>query len=378
MPCRSPLSEFYARFGRAPHERASAPGRVNLIGEHIDYNGGHVLPIALPQRTYVEIALRTDRQVRAYSTNIPDAEATIIYERGCEARGRGWADYIQALTHVLDQEGHPVPGFDIYVRSDVPVGAGLSSSAALEIAVLRVLRNACSLPLDDAELARVAHRSETEFVGAPVGIMDQMASSLATDHAALLIDTRTRQFTRLPLPPAVELALVDSGVTHNHASGEYRVRRAECERAAALLGVPLLCDIPIADIARTQQLPSPLDRRARHVITEQARVLSAVDAIRISDVEQLGRLFLESHASMQHDYEVSVGAVDELVSIAAETPGGLGARMTGGGFGGAVLILCREGRARDVATQALDNYRRTGHPDGSIILPVSSSAGHAS
>ena len=171
----------------------------------------------------------------------------------------------------------------------------------------------------------------------------------------------------------MELALIDSGVPHSHASGEYRVRRAECERAAELLGVALLCDIPAADIARTRQLPPPLDRRARHVISEEARVLTAVEAIKGGDIEQFGALLLESHASLQHDYDVSVAAVDELVSASMGAPGVLGARMTGGGFGGAVLILCRAGSTRDAAAQVLRDYRQSGHAAGSIILPVSAS-----
>ena len=364
------MTDFEALFHHPADGRASAPGRINLIGEHIDYNGGHVLPLAIPRRTFVEVRLRADRHVHAFSASVDEELREATYERGAEAPGRGWIDYVQGLTHVLDREGHDVPGFELHVTSELPVGSGLASSAALEIAVLRALRSVCGLPLDDVALARIAHLAETEFVGAPVGIMDQMASSLASEDAALFLDTKTRTFTRTPLPRDVEIALIDSGVAHRHASGEYRSRREECQRAAALLNVSLLCDMPLGDLRRAEQLPPPLNRRVRHVLTEEARVLAAVEAMKAGASEQLGRLFVESHVSMRDDYEVSVFEVDILVDAAVRDPDALGARMTGGGFGGAVIILCRRTKAAAVASNVLASHRAAGQTASRIVLPL--------
>lgn len=246
------VPRFEALFGRPPKVRVQAPGRVNLIGEHTDYNGGFVLPMAIPQQTRVELAPREDRTVRAFSANLPRDVRLGTYELGQEQKGRGWLDYIQGVTQVLRLDGHALGGFDVWLTSDVPPGSGLSSSAALEVALLRGLREAFGLTLDDVRLALLGQKVECDFVGAPVGVMDQMASSLAGGGAALFIDTRTLQYERVPLPPGVESVVINSGVTHSHAGGDYRVRRAECERAAKLLGVEQLRDLPDAELPRAR------------------------------------------------------------------------------------------------------------------------------
>jgi galactokinase len=363
------LTDFASRFGRPPAVTASAPARVNLIGEHTDYNGGLVLPMTLPLRTTVQLALRDDRQVRAVTTSLPGGPAEAEYARGREARVHGWIDYVQAVTRALDEHHPDGPGADLLIESTVPVGGGLASSAALEVAVLRAFRAACALPLDDLAVAKIAHAAETGLVGAPVGIMDQMAASLGGEDAALFIDTRTLVTERVPLPEAAELAIIDSGIEHHHATNEYRVRREECERAASALGVPQLGDLGPSDLARVGALPPPLDRRARHVITEDARVLAAVDAMRRGALETLGRLWLESHASMRDDFEVSTPDVDCLVALAADQPGVFGARLTGGGFGGAVILLCARGRARSVADRIRADYHARTARDGRVLLP---------
>ena len=363
------MTAFQDVFGRAAETRASAPGRVNLIGEHTDYNDGFVLPIALPLRTRVEIAVRADRRVEVFSSTMPADSARGAFARGHEARTGRWVDYVQGVTQALDRRGVDVPGFDLFVASDVPAGAGLASSAALEVAVARVLRERCALALDDVDIARVAHDAETTLVGAPVGVMDQMAASLADAGAALFLDTRTLAYERLPLPPDTELAIVDSGITHRHASGEYRQRRAECERAAAMAGVPALRDLTPSALAALP-LPAPLDRRARHVVTENARVLDAVAALRRGDAPALGRLFGASHASMRDDYDVSVPAIDAIVEFAVEEADVFGARLTGGGFGGAVIILCREGAAGRVAHNVMARYHRRPGGSGRVLLPT--------
>ena len=271
---------------------------------------------------------------------------------------------------MLAQQGVELGGFDLAVRSDVPVGSGLSSSAALEIATLRAIRSLFDLALSDVDMARAAQRAEVEFVGAPVGIMDQMACSLAGEREALFLDTRTLHFERIPLPDALDLVVLDSGVAHQHAGGEYVTRRRESEEAARRLGVRRLRDIGLDALPQVAVLPSPLASRARHIITENHRVRQARGALLGGNLVALGELFNASHASLRDDYEVSVPAVDLLVDLAASAPGVFGARMTGGGFGGAVVIAAAGGRASEVASGVRSAYaRRTGRV-ASILIPV--------
>ncbi len=348
---------------------ASAPGRVNLIGEHTDYHDGYVLPMVLPQRTSVQLARRHDQCVRAASAGVADTWVT--YEVGRESAGRGWLDYVQGATVVLARQGVEVPGFDLRVTSTVPSGAGVSSSAALVVSVLRGLRLLCELEYDDTQLAQLAQHVETDFVGAPVGIMDQMASSVGRDGEALFLDTRTLEYERVPLPPVLEIIVIDSGVTHRHAGGAYSERRSESFQAAALLGVERLRDVPTAQLGRLAQLPPLLARRARHVVTENARVLAAVAALRGGDATTLGVLFLASHASMRDDYEISTPEVDTLVEIGARHPDVYGARMTGGGFGGAVVMVARAGCGKVAATEISRAYEQQVSRTAVVLLPMS-------
>jgi galactokinase len=347
--------------------RADAPGRVNLIGEHTDYHDGFVMPCAIPQRTRAELRVREDRTARVSSAQA--GGAAIEYEVGVETPGRGWADYVQGVTFILDRCGHKLSGFDLRLDSSVPVGSGLSSSAALEVAVLRALRRAFDLELDDVELARVAQRAEVEFVGAPVGIMDQMASSLAAEGEALFLDTRTLGFERLPVPSSIEIVVIDSGVTHQHAGGDYVTRRRESEAAAQALGVSRLRDVGVDALPRIAQLAEPLSRRARHIVTENARVLEAREAMRRGDAVRLGELFVASHASMRDDYEVSVPAVDLLVELAMQERDVYGARLTGGGFGGAIVIAAAAGRGAAVAHAVAREYSARRAGAGRILIP---------
>jgi galactokinase len=360
------LSEFEEIFGRVPDTVASAPGRVNLIGEHTDYNGGYVLPLAIPQRTRVELARREDELARVVSANV-DEGAPLSFELGHEKREGRWLDYVQGSVLALRGAGFIISGFDARIASEVPVGSGLSSSAALEVGVLRALRAAFDLDLGPVRIAMIAHRAETEFVGAPVGIMDQMASSLASEERALFLDTRTLDFKEVPLPSDAELLVIDSGVKHEHATGHYSTRRAECEAAARLLGVQELRDV--TDPGQASRLPAPLKARARHVITENARVLSAIAAMDASDSETLGALLNASHASLRDDFEVSTVDVDRLVQLAQMEPDVFGARMTGGGFGGAIVALARRGAGRRVAERIRHAYDAAGRPKATVLLP---------
>jgi galactokinase len=365
-----PLREIFERqFGRAAEIGESAPGRVNIIGEHTDYNGGFMLPMALPHRTDVLLARRQDPLVWVRTLDLAGTSPLAHYVLGEERRQGGWLDYIQGVTHIARSMGNSVAGCDLLISSTVPIGKGLSSSAALQVSVLRALNRAWHLDLDDLSIAKLAHRAETEFVGAPVGMMDQMAASLGSQSAALLIDARSLAFESVPLPEAVELAVLDSGISHNHASGEYRVRRRECEEAAARLGVAQLRDLGESDLPRLDQLPPTLARRARHVITENARVLATVTAFTELDIVAAGALVSASHASLRDDFEVSTSEIDRLVQLATAECDVLGARITGGGFGGAIVALCRKPHATAVARRVIESYRALTGRNGAVLLP---------
>ncbi len=358
------FAELYAR---SPSAHGEAPGRVNLIGEHTDYNGGFVLPAAIPRSTIVDLAPRRDRTVRVWSAQFPDADP-VEYQLGEERRRGDWVDYVQGLTWVLAHDGLNT-GFDARVESSVPLGSGLSSSAALEISLGRAVRDAFGLQLDDVTLAVRGRRVETDFVGAPVGIMDQMACSLADTSSALFLDTRSLEYRRIPLPAASALIVIDSGVTHRHAGGEYAVRREECARAATLLKVHELRDVTADDLDRVNTLPEPLNRRARHVVTENARVLDTVRALEAGDLTSTGRLFLESHASMRDDFQNSVPPIDALVEVGRNVPGIYGIRLTGGGFGGSVVALADRSTALAAAQAIVTTHNRTSQATARVLVP---------
>ena len=364
---------FRRMFHREPDVVASAPGRVNLIGEHTDYNGGYVLPMAIPQRTWTAVARAGDQQARASSRNLGGGDRIREFTVGGEVVTKSWVDYVQGVTQAVARDGHVLGGFDLAIVSDVPLGSGLSSSAALEVAVLRALRDLFGLHVDDVRLAQLGQRAENDFVGAPVGVMDQMAASLADDRTALFLDTRTLQYEQVPLPAGGGLVVINSGVAHNHASGDYRTRRAECERAAAALGVPQLRDLGPADLARIATLPDPLARRARHVVTEDERVLESVAAMKSGDLRRLGELFTASHTSQRDDFEVSVREIDLLVDLAQSEPRVFGARLTGGGFGGSIVAIVEAGASAAIGERVALAYRERSGKTATVLVPQSQS-----
>jgi galactokinase len=364
------MSNFQSLFGRPPTVTADAPGRVNLIGEHTDYNGGFVLPTAIPQRTHVALAPRSDQTVRVWSSAKRKTGGVLCYVLGAEAQRKDWLDYIQGVTLVLRTVGHIFSGFDAHIESTVPLGSGLSSSASLTVSLMRALRVAFALALEDVEIARIGQRVENEFVGARVGIMDPMAASLADEGTALFLDARTLAFERVPLPAGADLVVLHSGVVHGHAAGEYNTRRGECEQACALLSVRELRDLTAADLPRVNALPEPLNRRARHVLTEDDRVLAAVKAMRDRDLVQLGQLFYASHDSMRDDYQVSVPEIDLIVDLARAEPAIFGARLTGGGFGGSLVMLARSGTGRSVAQRIARTYAERSGCRPRVLVPM--------
>jgi galactokinase len=376
----SPYRRFAAHFGADPTVVEEAPGRVNLIGEHTDYNGGLVLPVAIARRTRVALAVRDDDRVRLVSADEAMAAggSALEYTLGAERRTERWIDYVQGCTAALAADGHALRGFDALVTSRVPIGSGLSSSAALEVAMLRALRKAFDLALDDVTLARVAHRAEHDFVGARVGIMDQMAASLGDETTALFLDTRAETWERVPLPAGLGVAVIDSGVTHRHAGGGYNARRAECERAAALLGVESLREVDADGLGRALDLPPPLDRRVRHVVSENARVTDAVAALRAGDTRRLGAILIAGHASLRDDFEVSTPEIDRLVTLARADADVLGARLTGGGFGGAVVLLAHAAAAAEAARRVAAAYAAEVPWGGTVLIPVAADPGETS
>jgi galactokinase len=371
MPDAPASPAFVELFGAPAEADATAPGRVNLLGEHTDYHDGFVLPTTIPQRTHAAVRARADRRVHVWSAGT--SSEVEQYVLGSETPGRGWLDYVQGLTLALSRRGFELPGFDLRLHSAVPIGAGVSSSAALEVSVLRALRTRFALALDDVELARAAQAAETDFVGAPIGIMDQMASSVGRDGDVLFLDTRTLAFERIPLPGDADLVVIDSGIAHKHAGGDYATRRRESFDAAAQLGLGRLRDAGPDALVRLATLDPLLARRARHVITENQRVCDAVAALRRDDLQAFGRLMNASHTSMRDDYETSTPEIDLLVGIAQQDADTLGARLTGGGFGGAIVALVRAGAGAHVGARIVSAFKSAAGIDATVLV-----AGHVS
>ena len=363
------FSEFY---GAEPAITTSAPGRVNLIGEHTDYNGGFVLPTAIPQRTRVELTPNSSRRARVYSGNIPNSFKE--FQIGAEIKQHKWTDYIQGVCKIVREAlgDGAILGFDARVESTVPMGSGLSSSAALEVSFFKALRKAFKLPLTDIEIAKLCQKVENEFVGARVGIMDPMACALADQGTALFLDTRSMETRKVHLPDGVELIVINSGVSHSNVGGDYNTRRAECEKACAELKIHELRDLGIQDLPRLQNLPQVLLKRVRHVITENQRVLDAVNIIETDEAgagEKLGKLFYESHQSMRDDYAVSIPEIDTLVEIAMQDADVYGARLTGGGFGGSIVCLAKIGKATEASRRIVAEYNGKTGRRGTILVP---------
>jgi len=365
---------FEAVFGTAPDGLWSAPGRVNLIGEHTDYNEGFVLPFAIDRRTVVALGLRGDRRVRVAST-FADELAEIDLDELAPETLAGWSAYPLGVAWALGEFGadlSAVPGVDLFIDSDVPVGAGLSSSAAIESAIALALNDVWHLGLDRRTLARVGQRAENVAVGAPTGIMDQSASLLGQVDHAVFLDCRSLETELVPLGLAeagLAILVIDTGVKHSHATGGYGERRAACERGAAAMGASSLRDLTVDDLPRAQQLLDDVTfRRIRHVITENQRVLDTVAMLKAEGAQGIGELLDASHRSMRDDFEISVPELDLAVETAVGA-GALGARMTGGGFGGAAIALVRLADLSRVQV-AVDNAfgeHAFGQPDTFVV-----------
>lgn len=383
-PAQRVTDAFRETFGGEPDGRWWAPGRVNLIGEHTDYNDGFVLPLALEQGVAAAARVIAEPVLRVRSVQQEDPVEIALADIAPGAV-EGWAAYVAGVAWALREAGHDVPGLEIVVDGDVPAGAGLSSSAALECAVAVAWNDLAGLGLGPADLVAVARRAENDVVGAPTGGMDQMASVFGRPGHVVFLDMRTLHVEPVPFdPPGAGLALlvIDSHAPHAHVDGEYAERRRSCEEAARILGVPALRDVAADDLAEALAALGDgahadlLRKRVRHIVTEDARVLEVVDALRSgADPRTVGTALTASHVSMRDDFEITVPEVDTAVA-AALAAGAHGARMTGGGFGGCVLALV-EVDAVDATVRAVETaYADAGYHPPSAFVAVASDGAH--
>ncbi|MFF7280363.1 galactokinase [Streptomyces griseorubiginosus] len=343
---------FTELYGTEPDGVWSAPGRVNLIGEHTDYNDGFVMPFALPHTAVAAVSRRTDGVLRLHSADVEGGVVELRLDDLAPESDRNWTAYPAGVVWALREAGHPVTGADVHLTSTVPAGAGLSSSAALEVVVALALNDLFELGLQRWQLARLCQRAENVYVGAPTGIMDQTASACCETGHALFLDTRDLSQKQIPFDLAAEgmvLLVVDTQVKHSHSEGEYGKRRAGCERGAALLGVDALRDIPYGELdAALDRLGDDEEavRLVRHVVTEDERVEKVVALLESGETRAIGPVLVAGHASLRDDFRISCPELDLVVDTALAS-GALGARMTGGGFGGSAIVLAE---ASDVET----------------------------
>jgi len=354
-----------------------APGRVNLIGEHTDYNDGFVMPIAIELYVWVAIAPRVDRKLLVRSL-FPDAAEIDLEARTPRARNH-WSDYVQGVAVILARAGCRLQGANLLIRGDVPIGAGLSSSAAIEVAAALALLDNSELVTDRVELARLCRSAENEFVDARVGIMDPFVSCCAQAGRALMLDCRSLEYRLLPLPPGVSLITCNTMVKHRHASGEYNSRRAQCEEGVRLLSRSLPNIRALRDVTAEElelhghDLPETIRKRCRHVVLENARVSAAAAALQDGDLATFGRLMKESHRSLRDDYEVSCPELDLMVELAEKQEGVYGARLTGGGFGGCTVNLVKSEAAPQFERSASGEHEKATGISPQIL--VTSAAG---
>lgn len=353
------IDVYRRHFGAEPDMLFRAPGRVNLIGEHTDYNDGFVLPAAIHRQTVVAIGRANSRVIISIASDFGEDLDRFALDRPIDVVSPDWANYVRGVAQAMLAEGIELTGANLALAGDVPLGSGLSSSAALEVAVGTALAGIAGQAIDPTRMAKLAQRAENEFVGCACGIMDQLISTRGEAGKALLIDCRSLECTPVPLPDGVSIIVAHSGVRHAHAGGEYNDRRVQCEAAARHYGVVALRDLTIAQLETGKQgLDDVAYRRARHVVTENARTLAAADALRFGDLQHLGELMEQSHRSMRDDFEITVPAVDDLAKVmAAPLYGEGGARMTGGGFGGCVVAVTTDSKADLVVGAIANNYR---------------------
>jgi galactokinase len=361
-------ARFRELFGATPRI-FRAPGRVNVIGEHTDYNDGYVMPAAIQFYTWVAASKRDDRILEAYSDRF-DEKITLSLDTLAGPPRRHWSDFIRGVAVVLQNAGYNLVGANLVIHGEVPLGAGLSSSASLEVATALALISLSAIDVPRLELAKLCQKAEHEYVGTLCGIMDQFIAVFGAAGHALMLDCRSLEYQLLSIPQDVRLVVCNSMVRHELASGEYNRRRADCEDGVRLLqphlpGIRALRDVSVSDLnAWKQALPERVYRRCRHIVTENQRVLAAAKALRAGDTAEFGQLMYQSHASMRDDYEISSRELDLLVDLASSQLGVYGARMTGGGFGGCTVNLLRADHSAAFKEDIARAYR-----DATGIIP---------
>ncbi|MEV2246827.1 galactokinase [Streptomyces sp. NPDC049970] len=375
-------ASFTELYGTGPEGIWAAPGRVNLIGEYTDFNGGFVMPLALPHTARAAVARRTDGRLRLHSTDVPGGVVSLRVDELAPHSGHGWAAYPAGVVWALREAGHSVTGADIQLTSTVPVGAGLSSSAALEVVTALALNDLFELGLSTQEVALLGQRAENAFVGVPCGVMDQMASACCTEGHALHLDTRDLTLRQVPFDLAahgLRLLVVDTRVKHALGDGAYAERRAGCEAGARALGIDTLRDLPfegldtaLATLAASEG--ESVVRYVRHVVSDNHRVERIIALLDAGDVRAAGPVLNEGHVSLRDDLRVSCPELDLVFSAASEA-GALGARMTGGGFGGSAIVLVEEAMADTVAKAVSEAFTAAGHATPGIFPAVASAGG---
>lgn len=361
------IHQFQEEFNAAPRYIVRAPGRVNLIGEHTDYNEGFVLPMAIDRATWIAFSPRNDGHVRAHSV---DFDETLEFSLGhFENTDQGWLEYVKGMAWVLQAAGYRLTGWNGTIAGDVPVGAGLSSSASIELAVARAFATISDIPWNPPVIAQLAQRAENEWVGMNCGIMDQMISAAGVAGTALLIDCRSLQTRNVPLPPDTVIVVLDTATRRGLVDSAYNERRKQCEDAARAFNVQALRDVSLAEFERrAHELDDVTRRRARHVISENERTLAAADAMNAGDAARMGELMNASHISLRDDFEVSSDALNLMVEQAQQQPGCYGARMTGAGFGGCAVALVQAAAASDFAAAVGQGYRQAANLEPNIYI----------
>lgn len=351
-------TEFSRIFDLRPEHVVRAPGRVNLIGEHTDYNGGFVLPMAIDSAAFIAARRRPDRQVRMVALDFGGSRSEFSLDAITRDNVSRWGNYVRGVALVLEQRGVKLEGIDLAIHSTVPIGSGLSSSAALEVCAAFAFLAFAHAAIDPVEIAQLCQKVENDFVGVKSGIMDQFVSVLAHAGHALLIDCRDLSYQHVPMPEGATIVVCDTKKRRGLVTSEYNTRRAECEEAARRMGVGLLRDVSVGEFAHWEpDLPPVVAKRARHVITENERVLHAVRAMQQDELVTLGRLMNESHSSLKDDYEVSSPELDLMVDIARHQAGCLGARLTGAGFGGCTVNLVQDDAVQSFVRNVAAGYK---------------------
>ena len=367
---------FAARFGAEPALMVRAPGRVNLIGEHTDYNDGFVLPMAIDRQVMIALRPRVDGYVVVQSLDFDETVEFSPMEMEDRREGGLWIEYVQGVAWALQEAGYALDGWEGVIGGDVPIGAGLSSSAAIELATARAFMEISGEPWKPSQMALLAQRAENEWVGTKCGIMDQMISAAGVAGRALLIDCRTLETDAVPLPPDTVVVILDTATRRELVTSAYNERREQCEAAAAFFGVPKLRDVTWARFEAEQEgLDDVVRRRARHIISENARTLAAAEAMRKGDAIRLGELMDLSHISMRDDFEITNDALNTMVAIAQAHPAAFGARMTGGGFGGCAVALVQSELAEQFADAVARDYSAaTGLTPAVYVTPAADGA----